>query len=232
MMSLRVAKATIVILFGSSILALKCGSDVECPLYSKCDVYGDSCACPRTEDSEKIYKPVCGSNGFTYNNEMQLKDYSCSNNLNILIVHHGKCPQQYSCDSPMCHPESICNTTTGKCQCPQYDVSVKNIVCGTDGKEYNSKEELLFSACVKGSGLKIASYSSCSLRSPDTNGKNTEEPISLVAIVISVVIGVVVVVILAMLVWLCYQRRIKSKFTVSRRNENEFLTYKEPITSI
>ena len=72
---------------------MKCGTVESCPLYATCK-QNRACVCPSVDDFEKIYEPVCGSNGFTYNNEIELKDYSCNNNLNLYIVKPGKCPRK------------------------------------------------------------------------------------------------------------------------------------------
>ena len=72
--------------------------------------------------------------------------------------------EQYKCFSPKCHPETICNVTTGKCECPAYDKSVYEPVCGTDGSDYNSKEELRYKACLGKTNVKVAIYDTCSSR--------------------------------------------------------------------
>lgn len=73
--------------------ALKCGTIELCPMYATCE-QNRVCMCPSVDDFEKVYDPVCGSNGFTYNNEIELKEYACNNNKNIFVKKQGKCPRK------------------------------------------------------------------------------------------------------------------------------------------
>ena len=46
--------------------------------------------CPN--NCEEIYKPVCGTNGKTYNNECELKVEACyTHNHNLKVKHDGEC---------------------------------------------------------------------------------------------------------------------------------------------
>jgi len=60
-------------------------------MYATCDPESRVCVCPSVDDYEKVHDPVCGSNGFTYNNEMELQDYACHNELVLVVVKKGKC---------------------------------------------------------------------------------------------------------------------------------------------
>lgn len=212
---------TFVLLFNFyAVDALKCGL-VVCPLYATCE-QNHVCVCPDVDDFEKKYEPVCGSNGFTYNNEIELKEYACNNNQNLFVVKPGKCPQQYKCFSPKCHPETICNVTTGKCECPAYDKSVYEPVCGTDGSDYNSKEELRYKACLGKTNVKVAIYDTCSSRvasTADNSPSNTES----VNVVVPVVVCLVVMVTVGIAAWFVYHRRNRSSFNVSKGNMDGLL---------
>ncbi|XP_066933794.1 agrin-like [Clytia hemisphaerica] len=208
----------------SFVSATKCGFR-KCPLYAECQPTTRQCICPSVDDHDKVYEPVCGSNGFTYNNEIELKEYACHNGMNIYIVRAGKCPKQYRCYSPNCHPESICNVTTGKCQCPGFDASVYQPACGTDGKDYRNKEELRYEACVSGSDVKIAVYNTCqALVSASRNKKTSNEDESSVNVAVPVTICVLVIAITLGIAWFFYHKRTRNTFNVSKRSNDVLLS--------
>ncbi|XP_067217874.1 ovomucoid-like isoform X2 [Chanodichthys erythropterus] len=92
-----------------------------------------------SEGCPKIYKPVCGSDGKTYDNECLLCAAIKESNTTILIVKKGECdqPLQPDCKS---YPSNICTM-------------IYKPVCGSDGKTYSN--ECMLCAAMKTSNTTI-----------------------------------------------------------------------------
>ncbi|XP_067218045.1 ovomucoid-like [Chanodichthys erythropterus] len=92
-----------------------------------------STGCPR------IYKPVCGSDGKTYDNECLLCAANKASNTKILIVKEGECdqPRQPDCKP---YPSNGCR-------------DIYKPVCGSDGKTYSNECELCIA--IMNSGTQI-----------------------------------------------------------------------------
>ena len=53
--------------------------------------------CNRICKPPKIYRPICGSDGTTYDNKCHMKVAACESDSNITIKHPGKC-RDYEAD--------------------------------------------------------------------------------------------------------------------------------------
>ncbi|NXD22265.1 IOV7 protein, partial [Spelaeornis formosus] len=84
--------------------------------------------CPR------ILKPVCGSDGYTYDNDCGICAYNEEHNANITKMHEGSCKESVDVD---CARYQTQTTKDGKMlvSCPR-DL---NPVCGTDGATYDNE---------------------------------------------------------------------------------------------
>merc|ERR1712168_253060 len=131
---------------------LKCGKD-NCnrAAYSSFDATDDCCQrdCPTACTRE--YKPVCGSDGNTYDNEGLLNYATCASGGKITLLHDGEC--ENFCGDPYCDQTcvegEICEATDYKCvqspcclahrcveECPESCPDYDDPICGSDGKTY------------------------------------------------------------------------------------------------
>ena len=72
-------------------LAYSC-DQVSCPAGKSCVLNDESrpeCVC--NEICNRIYRPVCGSDGKTYSNKCELEATACRNDEIITVSHNGQC---------------------------------------------------------------------------------------------------------------------------------------------
>lgn len=70
---------------------------LKCSQYQDCEInrYGIAqCQCPTS--CTKILKPVCGTDGKTYDSDCDLKRQACLNHRNISIRYMGTCGKCYT----------------------------------------------------------------------------------------------------------------------------------------
>ena len=92
----------------------------------------------------KVYLPVCGSDGLTYNSRCELEAGNCAKEgADITVVHEGRCG------------------------CPPVDCTKEyDPVCGSDGVDYNSECELRFLNCGEDNNVVVQYKGPCRVIDP------------------------------------------------------------------
>ncbi|KFQ14407.1 Ovoinhibitor, partial [Leptosomus discolor] len=106
---------------------------IDCGIYRRTAIDGHvMIACPR------ILNPVCGSDGFTYDNECGICAYNAEHHTNVSKIHDGECKQGIV--SINCNKYPTTPTKDGEVlvSCPR----ILRPVCGTDGITYNNECEI------------------------------------------------------------------------------------------
>ncbi|KAK8723647.1 hypothetical protein OTU49_011477 [Cherax quadricarinatus] len=130
------------------------------------------------EQCTKIYIPVCGSDGVTYNNPCILKAEDCKRKekggSGLSIAYEGRCerptvpgqkPSGHESEVPSVPLVDTTVTPTTASSCPEQCVRVYTPVCGSDGLTYNNPCLLEIANCKNkeagGSGVVLVSEGAC-----------------------------------------------------------------------
>lgn len=148
----------------------------HCPFFAICKeiVPGiTSCHCPECRADQR---PVCGSDGTTYQNECYVRKASCEASNTIEILYEGHCDPsngqsnigqgiaQPSCDGMKCPPYATCEINMygdPECICPSVCLRIDSPVCGSDGKTYENECEVRIKSCKIQSHINIIHRGQC-----------------------------------------------------------------------
>uniref|UniRef100_T1JZW6 Agrin n=1 Tax=Tetranychus urticae TaxID=32264 RepID=T1JZW6_TETUR len=135
--------------------------DMNCMHYSVCEIDLETskahCVCPKVCIRDD--RPVCGSNGKTYESECELQMASCHLQINLTVAHHGSCAPNL-CKNVDCKFDSEC--LEGECVCNfNCDSEPEESVCADDGLTYANQCSLRRSSCLKGRKLVSLFFGTC-----------------------------------------------------------------------
>ncbi|VVC98300.1 unnamed protein product [Leptidea sinapis] len=123
--------------------SVKCGLREYCTL----DVHGVAvCGCG--PDCEEVIRPVCGSDGRTYDNPCLLDRTACLENRDIRVAYIGACGVENPCARASCPWGGACVARGGSphCSCPVCDSNIAPI-CASDFNTYGSECKMRMHAC-------------------------------------------------------------------------------------
>ncbi|GLD95961.1 hypothetical protein PINS_up004639 [Pythium insidiosum] len=118
----------------------------------------------------EIFKPVCGSDGKTYENQCMFDYEKCkTKNESLTVVSQGQCKGSGGgADEPNCSEPGAC-------------LAVEDPVCGSDGKTYSNECVLNLQRC-KTPQLKMVSKGACGSKPPTSPGSSSDDKCKTVCI--------------------------------------------------
>ncbi|XP_049877117.1 agrin-like [Pectinophora gossypiella] len=126
--------------------AVKCGVRERCAL----DARGVAvCGCG--PECEAVVRPVCGTDGRTYDSPCALDRTSCLDNRDVRVAYIGPCGDENPCARATCPWGGACISRGGaaQCACPVCDATLAP-VCASDHNTYGSECKMRMHACQEG----------------------------------------------------------------------------------
>ena len=138
-------------------------NDVTCDNYAECRtnlVSGKpECVCPNRRCSVESAERVCGSDSKSYRNLCEMRDVSCRINQTITPAFYGRCDQKDLCSNLVCPKYSICQK--GTCVCESCENVEKELICGSDGRNYKNECEMRKQSCEQMKNIVRRHYGTC-----------------------------------------------------------------------
>nr|XP_042908817.1 agrin-like [Parasteatoda tepidariorum] len=137
--------------------------NIQCEILEECNIdkFGiASCQCP--QNCESVMKPVCGSDGQTYNSECELQRHACIHKRIISVAYGGACGDTGPCNGYVCAFGALCVLKNGLpgCECPTCTEEFEP-VCGTDGISHTNECKMRREGCEQRKEIKVAYSGLC-----------------------------------------------------------------------
>ncbi|KAK3918799.1 Agrin [Frankliniella fusca] len=119
------------------------------------------CECP--PECELVVRPVCGSDGRTYDSACHLTRQACLARANVTVAYTGPCGVDGPCSAHTCSHGGECVPRHGapRCVCPRCPLTFQP-VCGTDGVSYGNECRLRLENCQRRLEVRVAHEGLCS----------------------------------------------------------------------
>ncbi|GBP15490.1 Agrin [Eumeta japonica] len=125
---------------------------VKCGVRERCALDGRGVAvCGCGPDCEPVLRPVCGTDGLTYDSPCALDRAACLANKDIRLAYVGNCGEENPCARAICPWGGSCVSRggTAQCVCPSCDSTLAP-VCASDQNTYGSECKMRARACQAG----------------------------------------------------------------------------------
>lgn len=135
---------------------------LKCNKFKRCNITRGAAECVCPTYCEPVLRPVCGSDGITYDNECQLQKDACQNERHIVIKQRGPCGVKRPCLNHHCNFYGVCVVRDGRaeCDCPTCSEEF-DPVCGMNGISYMNECKLKLENCQKRSDVQVKHKGLC-----------------------------------------------------------------------
>nr|XP_018901101.1 PREDICTED: agrin-like isoform X3 [Bemisia tabaci] len=147
----------------------KCSSGVN-PCASVRCTFGEECVinkfgiaqCECISNCDPILRPVCGTNGRTYDTACHLQQSTCQAKTDVKLAYAGICGGNGPCSARKCEFGATCVERGGSpvCECPVCSTEL-DPVCGSDGITYGNECKLRLESCQHHRQIRILHHGLC-----------------------------------------------------------------------
>ncbi|XP_050436691.1 agrin-like [Adelges cooleyi] len=121
------------------------------------------CRCPDPTLCENSVRPICGTDGHTYESKCHLDRISCNSKSGVQMAYEGPCGETSPCKDYSCNFGAHCKLSDEKavCACPSCPEHHEP-VCGTDGNTYSNECKLKYHSCQHKQIIDVSHKGACS----------------------------------------------------------------------
>ncbi|CAH0382273.1 unnamed protein product [Bemisia tabaci] len=145
----------------------KCGvnpcASVRCTFGEECVINKFGIAqCECISNCDPILRPVCGTNGRTYDTACHLQQSTCQAKTDVKLAYAGICGGNGPCSARKCEFGATCveRGSSPVCECPVCSTEL-DPVCGSDGITYGNECKLRLESCQHHRQIRILHHGLC-----------------------------------------------------------------------